>query len=173
VRAIRPGERVFVGTACATPRRLLRALHALEVPPAGVQLVHFLTDGAAIAGGGGRGTPFRHRAFYIGKEWQGAGLGRLLQTRIMEYARAHGVRGFTADVLADNGAMLAVFRRSGCQMTSRLVDGAFEVQLLFTSTGEDAGAASVGRRERKREPGLCVKDEREEPSCPRSVRKQR
>jgi hypothetical protein len=54
-----------------------------------------------------------------------------LQTRIVEHARTHGIRGFTADVLADNAAMLAVFRRSGCQMTSRLVDGAFEVQLLF------------------------------------------
>src|SRR5262245_41308658 len=46
VRTIRPGDRVFVGSACATPRRLLRALEALDTPPAGVQLVHFLTDGA-------------------------------------------------------------------------------------------------------------------------------
>ena len=45
VRVVRPGHRVFVGSACATPRRLLEALEALA--PVGVQLVHFLTDGAA------------------------------------------------------------------------------------------------------------------------------
>ena len=39
---------MFVGSACATPRHLLRALHALNSAPAGVQLIHFLTDGAAI-----------------------------------------------------------------------------------------------------------------------------
>jgi hypothetical protein len=42
---IRPGDRVFVGSACATPRTLLRALEAMVTPVAGVQLVHFLTDG--------------------------------------------------------------------------------------------------------------------------------
>jgi acyl-CoA hydrolase/GNAT superfamily N-acetyltransferase len=70
-------------------------------------------------------------AYMVDPDWQGIGLGRLLQTRITEYARGHGVRGFTADVLADNASMMAVFRRSGCAMTSRLADGAFEVQLLF------------------------------------------
>jgi acyl-CoA hydrolase len=75
-------------------------------------------------------------AYMVDPAWQGVGLGRLLQTRITEYARGHGVRGFTADVLADNPAMMAVFRRSGCEMTSRLADGVFEVQLLFGSGGE-------------------------------------
>ena len=81
--------------------------------------------------------------------WQRVGLGRLLQTRITEYARSHGVPGFTADVLADNAPMLAVFRRSGCAMTTRLVDGAFEVQLLFDRSGAD-GDPEPARPERKR-----------------------
>jgi acyl-CoA hydrolase/RimJ/RimL family protein N-acetyltransferase len=70
-------------------------------------------------------------AYMVDPEWQGLGLGTLLQARTIEYARGHGVRGFTADVLAGNAAMLAVFRRSGCQMTSRLGDGVIEVQMLF------------------------------------------
>ena len=41
---VRPGDRVFVGTACATPRALVRALEELPDPPAGVTLVHSLTD---------------------------------------------------------------------------------------------------------------------------------
>ena len=70
-------------------------------------------------------------AYMVDPEWQGAGLGGVLQARTMEYARANGVRGFTADVLATNTAMLAVFRRAGCHMTTRLVEGTYEVQMLF------------------------------------------
>jgi acyl-CoA hydrolase/RimJ/RimL family protein N-acetyltransferase len=70
-------------------------------------------------------------AYMVDPQWQGVGLGALLQTRTIEYARAHGVRGFTADVLATNTVMLGVFRRSGCDMTTRLVEGSYEVQMLF------------------------------------------
>jgi hypothetical protein len=47
------------------------------------------------------------------------------------------VRGFTADVLATNPAMLAVFRRAGCHMTTRLVEGAYEVQMLFPPAADE------------------------------------
>jgi RimJ/RimL family protein N-acetyltransferase len=73
-------------------------------------------------------------AYMVDPEWQGVGLGRLLQARTIEYARAHGVRGFTADVLPDNTAMLAVFRRSDCRVTSHLDGGVVELQLLFEAS---------------------------------------
>ena len=37
------GDRVFVGTACATPRRLVAAVEALSPAPADVEFFHFLT----------------------------------------------------------------------------------------------------------------------------------
>jgi hypothetical protein len=49
----------------------------------------------------------------------------------MEYAKASGLRGFTADVLCENKKMLAVFERSGCKITKKLASGAFEVVMLF------------------------------------------
>ena len=61
VATIRPGEHVFVGTACATPRELVDALEALDPPPAGVVLTHFLTDRV-----GSGETRYRHRVFYVG-----------------------------------------------------------------------------------------------------------
>lgn len=91
-------------------------------------------------------------AYMVDPAWHRVGLARLLQTRMTEYARAHGVRGFTADVLADNPAMMAVFRRSGCEMTSRLADGVFEVQLLFGSGGETSDPEAT-RPGGKRQPG--------------------
>jgi RimJ/RimL family protein N-acetyltransferase len=85
-------------------------------------------------------------AYMIDPAWHGVGLGSLLQARTIEYARGHGVRGFTADVLVVNSPMLAVFRRSGCRMTTRLVDDTYEVQLLFVPSCEDVGASARPRR---------------------------
>jgi acyl-CoA hydrolase/RimJ/RimL family protein N-acetyltransferase len=68
VASIRPGDRVFVGTACATPRTLVDALERLESPPAGVVLTHFLTDQV-----GGGDTRYRHRVFYVGRDIRGLG----------------------------------------------------------------------------------------------------
>jgi acyl-CoA hydrolase len=64
VSVVRPGDKVFVGSACATPRTLVDALEELRRP--GVVLVHFLTDRV------GRGDPpttnYRHRVFYVGRD---------------------------------------------------------------------------------------------------------
>ena len=64
VECVHPGARVFVGSACATPRTLLRALEHRAALSAGVQLVHFLTDGAVVGGA----SSFRHRVFYVGAD---------------------------------------------------------------------------------------------------------
>jgi acyl-CoA hydrolase/GNAT superfamily N-acetyltransferase len=73
VRLVRPGDHVFVGTASATPRTLVRALEALRSPPAGVELIHFLTDGAMHYGPDGRAaTRYRHRCFFVGAEMRAA-----------------------------------------------------------------------------------------------------
>ncbi len=70
-------------------------------------------------------------AFMIRPEGQGRGLASQLMRRMIAYARTRGVRGFTADVLCDNAAMLAVFERSGCQVQKKVVSGTYEVTLLF------------------------------------------
>lgn len=70
-------------------------------------------------------------AYMVDPAWQGRGVGQLLQARLTDYARRHGVRGFTADVLAHNEAMLSVMRRSGCDMSVRPSNGEIEVTLLF------------------------------------------
>lgn len=63
---IRPGDRIFVGSACATPRTLVAAIKTLECPPADIQLVHFLTDGAIPLSALGSSPRYRHRVFFIG-----------------------------------------------------------------------------------------------------------
>jgi acyl-CoA hydrolase/RimJ/RimL family protein N-acetyltransferase len=64
VSAVRPGDKVFVGSACATPRTLLDALEQSRRP--GVVLVHFLTD--RVGTGDPPHTNYRHRVFYVGRD---------------------------------------------------------------------------------------------------------
>lgn len=61
VSAIQPGARIYVGTACATPRTLVRALETSPNNLADVQLFHFLTNGALVDKGDGARTRFQHR----------------------------------------------------------------------------------------------------------------
>ena len=64
VSVVRPGDRVFVGSACATPRTLVDALEQSRRP--GVVLVHFLTD--RVGTGDPPRTNYRHRVFYVGRD---------------------------------------------------------------------------------------------------------
>jgi len=70
-------------------------------------------------------------AYLVDPEWQGLGLGTILHERTVEYARAHGVRGFTADVLVTNAAMLKVFQRGAHELTTTMVGGSYEVTMIF------------------------------------------
>ncbi len=67
------GSHVFVGTACATPRTLVNALETMSTPPADIELLHFLTDGAVPHDAAGRATTrFRHRTFFVGSDIRAA-----------------------------------------------------------------------------------------------------
>lgn len=66
--SIQSGNRIFVGTACATPRTLIKALESSEEYLADVRLLHFLTDGAILAKGVKTWTRFWHRVFFVGTD---------------------------------------------------------------------------------------------------------
>jgi RimJ/RimL family protein N-acetyltransferase len=69
--------------------------------------------------------------YMVDPEWQGAGLGGILHARMVEYARAHGVRGFTADVVVGNSRMLRVFKRGDHALTVTTESGISELTMLF------------------------------------------
>ena len=52
-------------------------------------------------------------AYMIVPEWQGSGLGAALQQRLKEFAVDQGVRGFVAEFLQANSAMLNLAKRLG------------------------------------------------------------
>jgi GNAT superfamily N-acetyltransferase len=70
-------------------------------------------------------------AFVVRDDWQRKGLGTLLLRRMGEIARARGLPGFRADILAGNKPMLMVFHRSGLELRTRLEDGVYDVEAYF------------------------------------------
>ena len=61
---LRNGDHVFVGTGCAAPHTLLKALDALPVVPADLELLHFFTINAFERDAENHiTTRFRHRVF--------------------------------------------------------------------------------------------------------------
>ena len=75
--------------------------------------------------GGGRYSAFDEAngrrsaeiAFTVEEDDQGQGIASHLLRHLTRIGRERGVTHFRADVLADNGAMLAVFERSGLPMS--------------------------------------------------------
>ncbi|MDE2564504.1 MAG: GNAT family N-acetyltransferase [Burkholderiales bacterium] len=92
VRLVRPGDHVFVGSACATPRALVAALEAWEFGPADVELLHFLTDHAVPHDAQGRATTrLRHRSFFVGADIRAAVAQGLAEYVPLSIARVPGL----------------------------------------------------------------------------------
>lgn len=64
--AVRSGQHVFVGSGCAEPERLVRALAARAPELADVEVMHLLTAGTAPYADPALQASFRHNAFFIG-----------------------------------------------------------------------------------------------------------
>jgi hypothetical protein len=50
---------------------------------------------------------------------------------LIRLAKERGLRGFTADVLSSNKAMLKVFEKGGLPVEARVVKGIYEVTIPF------------------------------------------
>src|SRR5690554_6076090 len=68
-------------------------------------------------------------AFTVADAHQGRGLGSVLLEHLAAIARELGLEEFTAEVLPQNGAMLAVFREAGYEVTQELDDGLVTVRI--------------------------------------------
>jgi RimJ/RimL family protein N-acetyltransferase len=70
-------------------------------------------------------------AYMVHPEWQGSGLGKALQERMVEYGRARGLRGFTAGVLVRNKKMMDLIYKSGCEVSTKTANDVYEITMLF------------------------------------------
>jgi acyl-CoA hydrolase/RimJ/RimL family protein N-acetyltransferase len=67
VEVVKPGHRVFVGTACATPFTLVEALERRKPTPPDVELFHFLTSGLELLWVEQQ-SAYHHRCFFVGSD---------------------------------------------------------------------------------------------------------
>ncbi len=84
-------------------------------------------------------------AFTIADPSQGMGIGTLLVFRISAYARALGIERFQAYLLADNHAMMRVFRNAGFSLSREIDEGVYTVEIPTEES--DAVLAAEGKAE--------------------------
>lgn len=72
VSLVKPGNNVYFGGACATPRLLAHALEGLASPPSDVTIFHFFTNGAIPHEGDKPLTHYRHKSFFVGDDVRAA-----------------------------------------------------------------------------------------------------
>ena len=75
-------------------------------------------------------------AIVVEDEYQSLGLGTLLLTRLVEYARTHGIRAFSATVRQDNIQIMRFVRHSGLPAESTLDAGTWDIVVRLESEAE-------------------------------------
>ena len=70
-------------------------------------------------------------AFLIKDDYQNVGLGSEMLRILTESARSQGIRGFVADVLVDNKAMLSIFHAAFETIESTLEEGIYTLKMHF------------------------------------------
>ncbi len=76
-------------------------------------------------------TNYAEVAFTVHDEWQDRGVGTFLLQYLIRIAREKNIEGFTADVLARNDAMIAVFHKAGYPLQIRRDLGTYELKFTF------------------------------------------
>ena len=76
-------------------------------------------------------TRYAEVAFTTHQDWQDRGIGTFLLQYLIRIAKEKNIEGFTADVLSRNRAMMQVFSKCGCPMTTHLDTGVYELKINF------------------------------------------
>ena len=76
--------------------------------------------------------PYADTAFVVDEKFQGRGIATSLLDMLITYARERGIKGFTADVLADNKAMIRVYEKSRYPIQVVVEFGVYHLTIPFT-----------------------------------------
>jgi len=77
-------------------------------------------------------TGIAETAFMIHPQWQGCGLGSALQRHMQAHAQGRGMKGFVAEILATNAAMIELARRCRGEISVAEEGEAVRVTALFS-----------------------------------------
>ena len=150
IRALRPDDRdaLIAAVGLAGAQSLYRRFHGAKRSFSDQEIAIFVnvdfvdhvalvaaTDesGRSVIVGGARYIVVQpgkaEVAFTVVDRYQGQGIGAALMRHLAAIARAAGVKELIAEVLPENAAMLKVFEKSGCSVTTRRDRGVVHVTL--------------------------------------------
>jgi len=78
-----------------------------------------------------RATHRAEIAFMVADAWQGKGIGTFMMKSMVRIAKSKNIKGFTAEVLRDNVAMIALMHKAGVEPKSNIVDGSYVFTMDF------------------------------------------
>ncbi len=76
-------------------------------------------------------TNLAETAFIVSPDWQGCGLGTALQMRMMKDAAQRGVRGFVAEIMSTNDAMIRLAKGGCSSLSTESMGSTVRVTALF------------------------------------------
>ncbi len=78
-----------------------------------------------------KSRPWADVAFVVDEAWQGQSIATYLCKMLIKLGKEKGLKGFTADVLASNKAMMKVFEKSGVMVKATLESGVYSLTIPF------------------------------------------
>jgi len=92
----------------------------------------------------------------VADEFQHHGIGTLLLDELARAARERGVEAFRADTLAENSAMLDVFRHAGFPVSSSIEYGTVTLRFPIQLTDDYRAALAAREATRSVQPGAAT-----------------
>lgn len=153
-RELPPDDRFrrFLSVAAPSDAAIDRGAGALD-PTVGRTLLasRLAADGAArivaVATYLTTGPRTAEVAFAVAPPFQGHGLATLMLEQLAAHAATRGIERFIATTLAENAAMLEVFRDSGFTARTTAADGCVEVELALAPTPSGVELAETRHRQ--------------------------
>jgi len=78
-----------------------------------------------------RSTNMAEIAFIVHDDYQHNGIGTFLFQYLIDIAKKRGIRGFKAEILAENTIMLHVIHKCGYPVQSKLEDNSYAISIIF------------------------------------------
>jgi RimJ/RimL family protein N-acetyltransferase len=79
------------------------------------------------------GGLFAELVFWVDEDFQSKGIATHIYGMLIRFARARGLKGFMADVLFDNHAMMKVFHKGELPVRAHLESGVYHLTIPFES----------------------------------------
>lgn len=90
--------------------------------------------------------PLADTAFVVDEQYQGRGVASFLLEMLISCAREQGIKGFTADVLADNKAMIRIYEKSRYPIQAIVEFGVYRLTIPFSERGEKPSDLITGKK---------------------------